>query len=218
MSQASLLIAGGNATLKKFVKMEKEKFDESLGPDEWPSDQVHSPLQAHSIRLGQFSLLVKKDSSSSAGPPTAVAAGEDNLRESRQAKRRKAWPCRESDDWCPPSCSIVNFGMGTIHSCSDKLARWNCLGLQGSLLMTLIEEPMYMTTLTIGRKFSRATCQRAVCCRAEGYDAGDKFAVNHPVLMETNVYMDESGVILTSLIASIAWISSSSSLLPARNA
>ena len=115
----------------------------------------------------------------------------------RQAKRRKAWPCREGDDWCPPSCSIVGFGMGTLHSCSDKLARWNCLGLQGSLLMTLVEDPMYMTTLTIGRKFSRATCQRAVCCRAEGYDAGvDKFAVNHPVLMETNVYMDESGVFL----------------------
>ena len=130
----------------------------------------------------------------------------------RQTKRRKKkpWPCRENDTWCPSSCSITNFDSGSIHSCSDKLCRWNCLGMQGSLLMSVLEDPLYMTTLTVGRKFSRAICQRAVCCRAEGFGLGKsgrksksddnagpeslgKYEVNHPALMETNVYMDESG-------------------------
>ena len=114
----------------------------------------------------------------------------------QKTPRAKAWPYHNDDAWCPPSCSIANFNKGTIHSCSDKMCRWNCLGLQGSLLMTLLEEPLYMTTLTVGRKFSRAICQRAVCCRAEGFhsrNSSSKYRLNHPALMETNVYMDETG-------------------------
>ena len=62
--------------------------------------------------------------------------------------------------------------------------------------MALLDEPVYMSTLTVGRKFSRAICQRAVCCRAGGFKTSietKKYRLNHPVLMETNVYMDEAG-------------------------
>ncbi len=75
--------------------------------------------------------------------------------------------------------------------------------------MAVLEAPLYMTTLTVGRKFSRAICKRAVCCRAEGFpslrkggsdddevDGGGEFRVNHPVLMETSVYVDETGIVL----------------------
>jgi len=34
-------------------------------------------------------------------------------------------------------------------SCSDKLLKWNCLGLQGSLLGQLIEEPLWLTSLIV---------------------------------------------------------------------
>jgi len=237
----------GNATLKKFTKMEKEIFDTSLGPDEWPQ-QIHKPIAAHSLRLGQFAILVKRDttcssSQSTYSPPlfstislqseyknqyhcnqtnkistseqTTTKHNLDTSDETQQQqcnnrekkKKSKTWPCNENDSWCPPSCSITNFNRGTIHSCSDKLCRWNCLGLQGSLLMAVLEAPLYMTTLTVGRKFSRAICQRAVCCRAEGFrsrregesdndgvDCDGQFRVNHPVLMETSVYLDETGV------------------------
>ena len=227
----------GNATLKKFVKMEKEVFDASLvsfscvieiislrclflscltcthrrqGPDEWPLS-LHKPVPAHSLRLGQFALLVKKDGSASlskdedvlvktvsTGEITTQQLEKCNEREvdqPRKKKKTKIWPCRVDDAWCPPSCSITNYGRGTIHTCSDKICRWNCVGLQGSLLMPLLETPIYMTTMTVGRKFSRSICQRAVCCRAEGFhcSSDDKFKLNHPSLMETNVYMDESG-------------------------
>ena len=213
----------GNATLKKFVKMEKEVFDASLGPDEWPQT-AHTPIAAHSLRLGQFALLVKKDGSASASQDEgnavdgSASASQDEgnavemvstpqqlseetcdqrevEQQPKKKKKTKIWPCRESDAWCPPSCSITRYNKGTIHSCSDKICRWNCIGLQGSFLMPLLEAPMYMTTLTVGRKFSRAICQRAVCCRAEGFgnNSNDKYKLNHPALMETNVYMDESG-------------------------
>lgn len=34
-------------------------------------------------------------------------------------------------------------------SCSDKLARWACLGLQGSLLCSLLQEPLYLSMLVV---------------------------------------------------------------------
>jgi len=234
----------GNATIKKFVKLEKEIFDTSLGPDEWPTmstrqqqTYIHEPIAAHSLRLGQFALLVKRDGSAALSTsclnvrPDNEGVHENNqnnnknnsndnetppyLQSAMKTKSSKTWPCNIDDTWCPPSCSIPNYNKGTIHSCSDKLCRWNCLGLQGSLLMSVLEKPIYMATLTVGRKFSRATCQRAVCCRAEGvFKSGRRigsgnndndreevvddttlnmYRLNHPILMETNVYMDETG-------------------------
>lgn len=144
-------------------------------------------------------MLVKKDSSFT-GPSDNLNETDtlepQSLEDTKRRPKAKPWPYRQDDSWCPPSCSIANYNKGSIHSCSDKLCRWNCLGLQGSLLMTMLEEPLYMTTLTVGRKFSRAICQRAVCCRAEGFDTiggKSRYQLNHPVLMETNVYMDDAG-------------------------
>jgi len=212
----------GNAVLKKFIKMQKETFDESLGPDDWP-DERHAPIAAHSLRLGQFALLVKKDGSISQSEPTEgniEPPSTQHQKDSpgREKKLRKPWPCRESDSWCPPSCSITGFDKGTIHSCSDKICRWNCLGMQGSLLMPVLDGPLHMTTLTVGRKFSRAVCSRAVCCRADGFGSritskgndddknaenSGKYKLNHPTLMETNVYMDEAGTHVMAGVKSV---------------
>ena len=51
----------GNAALKKFAKMSKETFDATLSPNSWPDPQPHPPIPSHSIRLGQMSLLLKKN-------------------------------------------------------------------------------------------------------------------------------------------------------------
>lgn len=35
-------------------------------------------------------------------------------------------------------------------SCSDKISRWNVLGIQGAMLMSMLEEPIYLKSFTIG--------------------------------------------------------------------
>ena len=211
----------GNATLKKFAKMEKERYDPTLGPDEWPHPVVHEPVGGHSIRLGQFALLVKKDnnvskSESGTCEDQNVDSSRDTISTLVGGRRGKVlWPANSSDDWCPPGTTIVTKN-GSIHTCSDKIARWNCLGLQGSLLASVLANPLYMSTLTIGRKLTACICRRAVCCRASGFGPGskgkdgknhnyedrtskislnEKYSLHHPAIMGTAVYMDESGVL-----------------------
>ncbi|XP_053665653.1 tRNA-specific adenosine deaminase 1 [Anopheles marshallii] len=49
-------------------------------------------------------------------------------------------------------------------SCSDKLARWNVLGVQGSLLMLLLEQPIYLGSVVLcdGTHHSVAAMERAI--------------------------------------------------------
>lgn len=69
-------------------------------------------------------------------------------------------------------------------SCSDKVGRWNVLGLQGALLSSFMK-PVYMASLTLGSLHHHGHLSRAVCCRFA--DAANErlppgFSVNHPSL------------------------------------
>lgn len=68
------------------------------------------------------------------------------------------------------------------HSCSDKLARWGIVGVQGGLLSRLIA-PFYLTGIVIGDIFSYGHACRALCCRSETALAesslSDPFQVQH---------------------------------------
>ncbi len=248
----------GNATLKKFCKMSKERFRDDLGPDEWP-DAPHEPPPGHSIKLGEFSLLVKKNNANStiennnevdanslsdcnkrkneekssndvAGSQKADPSAADPVKTKKRARnqqeepssnkpsqktaqrRGKPWPATLSDDWAPPGTTIVRFPhKGSLHTCSDKICRWNYLGLQGSLLAGILEEPLYLSTLTVGRKLSGAPCRRAICCRLDtrcrqprlseidNNREASKYRVNHPAVMGTSVYLSD-GIVDTSNI------------------
>ncbi|KAK9767609.1 hypothetical protein K7432_002496 [Basidiobolus ranarum] len=52
-------------------------------------------------------------------------------------------------------------------SCSDKIARWNVLGLQSAMLSSLIP-PIYLSSITIGDLFEEQSVTRALCSRIQG--------------------------------------------------
>lgn len=81
-------------------------------------------------------------------------------------------------------------------SCSDKIARWNVLGLQGKTLAQQMS-PVYLNSITIGRKFNRPHAERAFCCRLEACKpemlhaaTSCRFRINHPTVMCTAVKLD----------------------------
>ena len=122
----------GNATLKKFAKMTRETYNLALAPHEWDSSP-HVPIRGHAVPLGQFSLLVKLDSTLSIEEGISHnnnVTVDMNMKsvEARNVKKKKRKPADESDHWCPPGTSTVTLGKGSIHTCSDKIFRWNILG------------------------------------------------------------------------------------------
>jgi double-stranded RNA-specific adenosine deaminase len=44
---------------------------------------------------------------------------------------------------------------GVCLSCSDKMLLWNCIGLQGGILAKHLCSPLYLHSVTVGRKFSK---------------------------------------------------------------
>ncbi|XP_050077664.1 tRNA-specific adenosine deaminase 1 [Anopheles maculipalpis] len=67
-------------------------------------------------------------------------------------------------------------------SCSDKLARWNVLGVQGSLLMLLLDRPIYLESVVLsdGTDHSIAAIRRALWGRFDDWAEREKNSIMHP--------------------------------------
>lgn len=103
-------------------------------------------------------------------------------------------------------------------SCTDKICKWNVLGMQGALLSHIIE-PIYLESLTLGYLYEHGHLARGVCCRlSKDSDINEKlpmpYSLNHPWLgrvtahipsretqktnnLSVNWYFGSSGVELT---------------------
>ncbi|PIK38344.1 putative adenosine deaminase domain-containing protein 1-like [Apostichopus japonicus] len=61
---------------------------------------------------------------------------------------------------------IRQQGVAKVMTGSDKLMRWNCIGIQGALLGHIIE-PLYISTLVLGSGFHHGQLSRAIAARVD---------------------------------------------------
>ncbi|NXU61412.1 DSRAD deaminase, partial [Horornis vulcanius] len=99
----------------------------------------------------------------------------------------------ESSDIVPTWDGIQHGERLRTMSCSDKILRWNILGLQGALLSHFLE-PVYLRSVTLGYLYSQGHLARAICCRMErdGSTLKEKlrapYHINHPEVGRVSVY------------------------------
>lgn len=209
----------GNSTIKKFAKLSKEVFRPDLPQHAWPTDR-HVPQQGHSMHLGQFALLLKRDATVAAAvrekeeeevdaivtknegaeSATSTPTRRVSATTTRTEPKRRCTNGNVTAANVPIGTAPAESSLGSLHTCSDKVCRWNCLGWQGSLLASLLEEPLHMQSITVGRKFSKLCFQRAVCCRiaadTENKQPDSSSCVRHPAAMGTAVYVDPDAAVV----------------------
>jgi hypothetical protein len=146
----------GNATIKKWAKSVKPKFQPEFETTFPPVLTQHPKFYPTGIPQGEVSLLVKRNNSQ-----VSEAKGYQGLDLSGR-------PEAFHPEAVPAGTAVVGAGLGNIMTCSDKIAKWNALGVQGSLLSNVMT-PIYVASISVGRKFSQKHCERALCCRIQDF-------------------------------------------------
>ncbi|KAJ1866226.1 hypothetical protein LPJ78_002049 [Coemansia sp. RSA 989] len=100
-------------------------------------------------------------------------------------------------------------------SCSDKIAKWNALGVQGSLLAMLMA-PLYISSIVVGDLYNHKSIDRAINQRGVSALAGKDLprhyranicSISHTTVefKKSQVYLKAKGVDVITADASICW-------------
>ena len=92
---------------------------------------------------------------------SALPCGDACLQQPSNALRYKQGQTEGTQVASTQSC------VHPIKSCSDKICRWNVLGVQGALLIHLLDKPIYLETITLACEatFDRQHVQQTLCER-----------------------------------------------------
>jgi len=180
----------GNATVRKWAKggMEDGNGDK-LGPFTMPAQTHETPFLPLDAQRGSVAVALKKATTSSM---TARSDEDDDAKVVAAAVNA----LHEKGTLANGTVPVGENRVGRMCTCSDKIALWNVVGVQGSLLSTKLMEPIFIQSITIGRKFAYKHCARAFCCRVSKVFP----SVNHPVLMQCERKFDLAPIDTTSAV------------------
>ena len=180
----------GNATVRKWAKggMEDGNGDK-LGPFTMPAQTHETPFLPLDAQRGSVAVALKKATTSSM---TARSDEDDDAKVVAAAVNA----LHEKGTLANGTVPVGENRVGRMCTCSDKIALWNVVGVQGSLLSTKLMEPIFIQSITIGRKFAYKHCARAFCCRVSQVFP----SVNHPVLMQCERKFDLAPIDTTSAV------------------
>ena len=159
----------GDSTVKKWAKNSKKR------PDTLP----HEPLNMCARKSGQAIVCVKGEFNS--GVPVKRKDGITT------------WPNGLSAASGTTPAVLIPVGEREFYcaTCSDKIASWSVLGVQGASLELLLGTKYHFTSVVCGRKYGDATLRRALCCRLAD-PKKRKINVHHPTVMCTSIQLDDS--------------------------
>lgn len=178
--------ACGNATIKRWAKAKKPIRHDLLALEIPHALLQHMRLEVTARIEGEVAVLLKRDAGLSRTQQYFPQSELQGIVPTTDILFTKRTPCIENEVVtelskgslnepgtstastrryvCPPGTATTDSGHGFLMTCSDKIAKWNALGLQGSLLSNFFE-PIYLESITVGRKYGQRYCERALCCR-----------------------------------------------------